>query len=129
MSVELTLLIWSTVLLGAYVSTQAILYRVQHGFIFSATSRDNEPPPNIWTARGNKALRNFLETYPAFIALAVTIELSGRSEPLTQWGAQIWFWLRWVYLPLYVFGVPYVRSLVWSVAGIGLMLMFLGVVI
>ena len=129
MSVELMLLIWSTVLLGAYLSTQALLYRMQHGFIYSATSRDEEPPPNIWTARGNKALRNFLETYPAFIALVVAIELLGRSEPLTQWGAHIWFWSRWIYLPLYILGVPYVRSLVWSVAGTGLGLMFLGVVI
>jgi uncharacterized MAPEG superfamily protein len=129
MGVELTLLIWSTVLCGAYISTQALLYRIQHGFIYSATSRDNEPPPNTWTARGNKALRNFLETYPVFIALAVAIELSGRAEPLTQWGAHIWFWSRWVYLPLYVLGVPYLRTLVWCVAAIGLLMMFGGVVI
>jgi uncharacterized MAPEG superfamily protein len=129
MSIELTILIWSTVLLGAYISTQALLYRVQHGFVYSATSRDEEPAPNIWTARGNKALRNFLETYPAFIALVVAIELSGSSEPLTQWGAHIWFWSRWIYLPLYIFGVPYLRSLVWTVASSGLGLMFLGVVI
>jgi uncharacterized MAPEG superfamily protein len=129
MSVELTLLIWSTVLLGGYVSVQAILYRLQHGFVFSATSRDHEPPPNIWTARGNKALRNFLETYPAFIALVVVIELSDRSEPLTQWGGHIWFWSRWVYLPLYIFGVPYIRSLVWTVASSGLGLMLLGILL
>ncbi len=129
MGVELTLLVWSTVLCGAYISTQALLYRIQHGFIYSATSRDNEPPPNIWTARGNKALRNFLETYPVFIALAVAIELSGRAQPLTQWGAHIWFWSRWVYLPLYVLGVPYLRTMVWCVAAIGLLMMFWGVVI
>jgi uncharacterized MAPEG superfamily protein len=129
MGVEFTLLIWSTVLCGAYISTQALLYRIQHGFIYSATSRDNEPPPNMRTARGNKALRNFLETYPVFIALAVAIELSGRAEPLTQWGAHIWFWSRWVYLPLYVLGVPYLRTLVWCVAAIGLLMMFGGVVI
>ncbi len=129
MGVELPLLVWSTVLCGVYISPQALLYRIQHGFVYSATSRDHEPPPNIWTARGNKALRNFLETYPVFIALAVAIELSGRTEPVTQWGAHIWFWSRWVYLPLYVLGVPYLRTMIWCVAAIGLLMMFWGVVV
>lgn len=129
MSVELTLLVWSTALLGLYVSTQALLYRMQHGVLYSATARDDEPAPNELTARGIKALRNFLETYAAFIALAVATELSGRSDGLTQWGAHIWFWGRLAYLPLYVFGVVYIRSLVWTVAGIGLGLMFLGLLL
>lgn len=129
MSVELTLLVWSTVLLGAYLSTQAILWRIQKGWVYSSTARDDEPPANVLTARGNKALRNFLETYGVFIALAVATELSGRSDDLTRWGAHIWFWSRWVYLPLYVFGVLYWRSLVWNVAGIGLGLMFIGLLL
>jgi uncharacterized MAPEG superfamily protein len=129
MSVEMALLVWSTALCGSYIGVQALLYRLQHGFLYSATSRDSEPPPDVMTARGNKALRNFLETYPVFIALAVAIEISGRSEAMTQWGAHVYFWSRWVYLPLYVLGVPYLRSLTWSVAAAGLGLMFLGVVI
>ena len=36
---------------------------------------------------------------------------------------------RVLYLPLYVFGVPYLRSLVWTVVGLGLGLLFLGVVL
>jgi uncharacterized MAPEG superfamily protein len=127
MSVELTLLLWSTVLLGAYLTTQAMLWRFQKGFVYSATARDDEPPANVMTARGQKALRNFLETYGVFIALVVVIEFAGRSDALTQWGAHIWFWCRWVYLPLYVFGVPGLRSLVWFVGACGLALMFFGI--
>jgi uncharacterized MAPEG superfamily protein len=127
MSIELTLLFWSTALLGAYLGVQSMLYRIQHGVMYSTTARDNEPPPNALTARGNKALRNFLETYGVFIALVVVIELGDRSDALAVWGAHIWFWCRWVYLPLYVFGVVYIRSLVWFVSSIGLTLMFLGV--
>ena len=62
-----------------------------------------------------------------FVALAVATELSGRSDGLTQWGAQLYFWARWAYLPLYLAGVQYLRSLVWLVAAAGLMLMFFGV--
>jgi uncharacterized MAPEG superfamily protein len=127
MSVELALLFWSTTLIGAYVGVQGILYRVQHGIWFSASGRDDEPPPDKWTARASKALRNLLETYAAFVVLVLVIELAHRSDALTLWGAQLWFWSRWIYLPLYLFGVQWLRSLVWAVSAFGLGLMFLGI--
>lgn len=127
MSIELALLVWSTTLFGFYIGVQSILYRLQHGIWFAGSGRDHEVPPDIWNARAQKALRNLIETYGVFVALAVATELSGRSDGLTQWGAQLYFWARWVYLPLYLSGVQYVRSLVWLVAASGLTLMFFGV--
>ena len=128
MSVELTLLAWSPLLFAAYIGVQSILYRMQHGVVFAATGRDNEAPPSKYSARAERALRNLLETYAVFVALAVATELSGRSDSWTQWGAHIWFWSRWVYLPLYVFGVPFVRSLVWLVSAIALAAMWFGLI-
>lgn len=127
MSIELALLVWSTTLFGGYVGVQAILYRMQHGIWFAGSARDHETPPDVLNARAQKALRNLIETYGVFVALAVATELSGRSDGFTQWGAQLYFWARWAYLPLYIVGVQYVRSLAWCVAAAGLMLMFFGV--
>lgn len=127
MSLEVTLLVWSFVIFLLYMGAQSTTYRMQHGVRFANTARDNEAAPNLLTARAEKALRNFLETYAAFIALAVATELSGRSDVFTQWGASIWFVARIVYLPLYVFGVQDIRSLVWFASFIGLILMFIGV--
>ena len=127
MSIELALLVWSTTLFGFYIGVQSILYRLQHGIWFAGSGRDHEAPPDIWNARAQKALRNLIETYGVFVALAVATELSGRSDGFTQWGAQLYFWARWVYLPLYLSGVQYGRSLVWLVAASGLALMFFGV--
>lgn len=129
MSIELTLLLWSTTLFAGYIGVQSILYRLDKGIEFANGSRDNEKPGNVWTVRSEKALRNLLETYAVFVVLAVVTELSGRSDALTQWGAQLWFWSRWVYLPLYIFGVQYIRSLVWLVSAVGLAMMFLGVLL
>lgn len=127
MSIELTLLVWSAALVGLYIGVQSVLYRLQHGVKFAASARDREPPPDLYNARADKALRNLLETYAVFVALAVATELGGRSDALTQWGAQLYFWPRLVYLPLYVFGVQYLRSAVWLLSALGLVLMFIGV--
>ena len=45
------------------------------------------------------------------------------GEPLVFWGAIVWFAARIVYLPLYLFGVFMIRSLVWNVSLIGLLVM------
>ena len=127
MTVELTLLVWSTVLAVAYLGVQLTLYRIDYGVEHANSQRDHERPPNKWTVRGQRALNNFLETYGIFIALAVATELSGRSDGLTQWGAQIWFWARWAYLPAYFIDIGQMRSLIWTVSLGGLVAMFLGV--
>lgn len=127
MSLELTLLIWSAVLAFAYLGVQSILFRADYGLMHAATQRDNERPPGKWAARGNRALRNFLETYGIFLALVVATELSGRADGLTTWGAQIWFWARWAYLPAYFIDIPMLRSGIWVVSMIGLILLFAGV--
>lgn len=127
MSVELTLLVWSTVLAFAYLGVQLTLYRIDYGVEHANSQRDHERPPNKWTVRGQRALSNFLETYGIFIALAVATELSGRSDGLTQWGAHIWFWARWAYLPAYFIDINQMRSLIWTISFLGLALMFFGV--
>ena len=127
MSIELTLLIWSTTLVAVYMTVQALFYRVQHGVVHAASARDDETTPDRYSARAERALRNLLETYAVFVALAVATELTGRSDWLTQWGALLYFWGRWPYLPLYVFGVPFLRSAVWLATAAGLVMMFIGI--
>jgi uncharacterized MAPEG superfamily protein len=129
MTIELALLIWSTTLFGGYVGVQAILYRLDVGTTFSSGPRDEPVQLKPLTLRAEKALRNLIETYGVFVALAVATELSGRSDALTQWGAQIYFWARWAYLPAYLSGIPYLRSLIWLVVAAGLLLMFFGVAV
>ncbi len=116
-------------LLSLYLGPQAILYRMEYGIKFGAGPRDGEPPArNRYLQRSDRALRNFLETYAVFVALAVAVELSHRADGFTQAGAALWFAARIVYLPLYLLGIRYLRSLLWLVSALGLAPMFFGVV-
>ena len=80
--------------------------------------------------RLERALRNFSETFPLFAAVVLAAQLVGTHNALTVWGAQLYFWARVAYVPLYAAGVPLIRSLVWNVGMIGIMLfivaLFLG---
>jgi len=129
MSFELTLLLWSVVLHLAYLAVQSTLYRMEFGVEHAATARDQERPATGLNARGERAFRNFLETYPAFIVLSVVAHVAGAADALTYWGSIVWFVARIAYLPLYVSGVFGLRSLVWMVSMGGLVAMFIGVLL
>ena len=50
---------------------------------------------------------------------AVVANFAAPGDPLVFWGAIVWFAARLVYLPLYLFGIFMIRSLVWCVSAIG----------
>lgn len=128
MSVELTCLLWSAALGFVYVMTQAAFANTDNvGGI--EPNRDREPQFGLKAQRAGRALRNFLETYPLFIALVVVAEIANRHGALTQYGAVLYLVGRLVYLPLYIVGGGIVRSAVWSLALLGLVLMFIGILI
>jgi uncharacterized MAPEG superfamily protein len=124
MSVELQLLGWSVVLLIVYIVVQGALVVPLKGALWNAGPRDGgQPPLGKYPGRAQRALENFKETYPAYIALALALAISGKTGANGSFGAWLWFGARVVYLPLYVLGVPWLRSLAYGVSLVGLILM------
>ena len=123
MTVELRLLAFSVGLGFVHIVVASHAASLQRGYRWSASSRDERVDPLQGVAgRLDRALRNFLETFPLFAAVVLAADAVGRHNALTEWGAQLYFWGRVVYLPLYAAGIPLVRSLVWNVAAVGILL-------
>jgi uncharacterized MAPEG superfamily protein len=111
----------STVLLVFHIMLQGQLATRELGSQWNAGPRDdNKKPQGKYAGRAERALRNFQETYPAFIGLALALAVAAPQSRPGQIGALVWFAGRLAYIPLYLFGVSYVRSLAWLVAMIGL---------
>jgi uncharacterized MAPEG superfamily protein len=120
------LLAWSVVLLVAHVLLQGMLATRELGTEWNAGPRDEgKEPESKLAGRAARASSNFRETYPAFVALAAGLLFTGETSGLGLIGAVVWFVGRIVYYPLYLAGIPYIRSLVWLAAMAGLGLMFL----
>jgi uncharacterized MAPEG superfamily protein len=95
---------------------------VQRGYRWTAGTREDPVAPLTGAAnRFARALSNYLETFPIFAALALAAHATGRLGTLTSLGVQLYFWARVAYVPLY--GVAVVRSLVWNVATVGILLL------
>ena len=67
-----------------------------------------------------------MKTFPLFVAAILVANVIDRHSWMTVWGAQLYFWGRVAYVPLYAFGVSLVRSIVWNVATVGIILVLLG---
>ena len=80
------------------------------------------------SGRLERALKNLLETYPAFIALALALVITGKAGGIGATGAWVWLAARVVYLVLYASGVPVLRTLIWLVSIAGLLMMLVRLV-
>lgn len=128
MTTELKLLAFSIVLgIVHLIASAALANGVERGLSWAVGSRDEPKPPLTGlTGRLDRAFRNFLETFPLFAAAILTAHLADRHNALTVWGAQLYFWARLVYLPVYATGVYFARSVIWGVALIGILLVLAG---
>jgi uncharacterized MAPEG superfamily protein len=126
-STELTLLLWSLAVYALYLGTQSLIYRWHYGLMYAQTARDDPGPQGDLLGRAERALKNYNETYVPFVVLLLIAHQARPGDPLVFWGSVTWYAARIAYLPLYLFGVFAVRSLVWFVSAIGLFLMFVGV--
>jgi len=122
------LVAWSVVLLVVHILLQANLAMHELGVDWNTGPRDaRKPLRSAFAGRADRASHNFRESYPAFVGLALALAI---THPASVWGhagALLWFLARIVYIPLYLAGIPYIRSLVWCVSMLGLAIMFLSV--
>ncbi len=123
LSVELTMLSLAVVLglLQLWVAARTV--NSSRGIKWNLSARDGEPPQaSAVGLRLDRAFRNFMETFPFFAVTVIILALAQRSNWASLAGTQIYFWARVVYVPLYAGGVVGVRTFVWLIASLGLLL-------
>ena len=81
------------------------------------------PPPPPLIARLDRAQRNFFETFPLVVAAIALLGITGIETRWTAIGAVVWLGARIAYLPIYAAGTPYVRTLIFLVSVVGLLMM------
>ena len=128
MNLEIRILAWTVVLGFVHIVAAAHAASLQRRYRWTASARDHELAPLTGVAgRLDRALRNFSETFPLFAALLLAAQAIGRHSWLTEAGAILYFVARLAYPPLYAFGAPIVRSLVWNVAALGMALLLVAI--
>lgn len=123
MTTELCMLMWSVVLGLVQIALAASGSVIQRGLTWAVGARDGEAKALTGiSARLYRASSNFLETFPLFAVVVLLALALNRHTALTVLGAQLYFWARLVYVPAYAAGIPWLRSLIWTVSIVGIVL-------
>ena len=123
MTPEFILLALTLILALVQIGAAGMARTAELGGKWNAGPRDGEvSPPGRLAGRLMRAQANLFETLPLFAAAVIMAHIAGKDGTLTAVGAHLYFFGRLIYLPLYAFGVPYIRSLVWLVAAAGLVI-------
>jgi uncharacterized MAPEG superfamily protein len=123
-TLELKLLVWSTGLTVVQVLIAVLGATLQVGTPALAGNREHLPPIEGWAGRAVRAHRNMLENLVLFACLVLVAQVAGRTNAMTALGAQLFFWGRLAYAPIYVIGIPWARTAAFLVSVVGMVLIF-----
>ena len=127
MTIELVLLAASVILGIVHIIIVSHLQSWQRGYRWTASSREHSVAPLTGVAaRAERALRNYLETFPFFAAAILLATVTSTHSWLTVWGAHFYLCGRIVYAILYMADLPLARSLVWNIPTIGILMIIAG---
>ncbi len=82
-----------------------------------------------WAKRSQRAHMNLVENLLPFAAVVLIAEVVGASNDLTALGARLFFWGRVAQAVVHIAGIPYLRTLAFTVAWIGTLLIVWQVVV
>lgn len=128
MKPELNLLVWAAVLTVVQVLVAVMGAFNQVGLMKLVGNREDMPKLTGWAGRAERAHLNMLQNLVLFAALVLVAVVTGKTNDMTLLGAQLFLWGRVAYAIIYLAGLPWLRTLSWFVAVIGLVLIFLQLV-
>ena len=128
MSVELICLAWSVILGLVHILVAGNASTIELGAKWNMGPRDGDLAPlSPLTRRLLRAQSNFFETFPLFATAILLAAVTDNFGVYSYWGAIMYLAARVIYFPLYAFGIPVIRSIVWLISIAGLLMVLLPV--
>lgn len=125
MNLILCAVVWSVAILFVLINVQAIAGLNNNGLKWALGARDTSRDDTVFQARSKRTVANHIESMLLFIPLAIVAHIAGISGDLLIKGTWLYIIARTLYPLTYWTGLPYARTLVWTVGVIGTVMVFL----
>jgi len=117
MTTELTYLALTAFLSGSLWIVYVACQVMTNGFLRPPNYIDPEiRPMPLWGKRAHRAYLNAAESFAPFAALVLIIHVANKETPMTATLAAAYFWLRLVHGVVFWLAVPYIRTIVFTLA-------------
>jgi uncharacterized MAPEG superfamily protein len=124
MSTDLKYLAFTAILTASLWIPYIVCQVMTNGGLKPANYIDPAPRPvPPWGKRADRAYINAVESFAPFAALVIAVHLAGKADAMTAFWAMAYFWLRLAHAVVYLLGIPYVRTVIFTlgyVAVVGL---------
>ncbi len=129
MTPDLSYLAWTALLTAAlwipYISGQVMT----NGLLTPQNYRNpaaREVP--LWGQRANRAHINAVEAFAPFAALVLVAHVGGVSNEATAMWAALFFWARLAHAVIYIVGIPFLRTIIFTVGFVAIVGIFYEIV-
>jgi uncharacterized MAPEG superfamily protein len=119
---ELEVLLHATTLTFLLLAVQGVMTPIFHGFKWGLGPRDEVREPTVLQGRANRIVANQIEAMVLFVPLILMVHVTEASSGITVTGAWIFLIGRMLFAIVYFLGIPVLRSLVWAVGVVGLIM-------
>lgn len=121
MTVELTMLVCAVGLWIVQLLVAVAGGMMQFPAPVLAGNRETPVDGKGWVGRAQRAYRNMAESLLPFAALVLVANAAGVSNDMTIMGAKLFVYARTAYAIVYVAGIPWLRTLVWTAGLAGIL--------
>jgi len=124
LSMELSMLMWATILYVVQIMVAALAADIQNGVAWGLGNRDEIPVVPGWGGRAQRAHLNMAESLLPFACLVLIAYGTGRVGEWSVLGAQVFLVSRVAYALLYIGGVKVLRTLAYfgGIAGMAMVI-------
>jgi len=129
MTTDLWYLACTAMLTAALWIPYVVSQVVTNGFLAPANYVDPTPRPlPPWGRRADRTYMNAVECFAPFAALVIVAHVSGKADAMTAFWAACYFWLRLAHAVVYLLGIPYIRTLIFTLAFVAVVGLFVNLV-
>lgn len=102
---------------------------ITNGFLKPADYVD--PTPRLlplWGRRADRTLMNAVEIFAPFAALVIAAHLTGKANAMTAFWAMSFFWLNVAHAVSFLLGVPYARTVLFTLGYVSVVGIFVALI-
>ncbi len=115
MTTDLKYLAYTAILTAALWIPYVVAQVMTNGFLAPPNYIDPTPRPvPLWGKRADRTYLNAVEVFAPFAALVIVAQLAGKANAMTAFWTICFFWLRLAHAVVYLLGVPYVRTVIFT---------------
>ena len=125
MSTDLKYLAFTAILTASLWIPYVVAQVTTNGALTPPNYLDPTPRPlPLWGKRADRTYINAVECFAPFAALVIVVHLAGKANAMTAFWAMCYFWLRFAHAVVYLLGIPYVRTLIFTLGYVAVVGMF-----